>query len=328
MATKPIVEGVNNQVTIYKDGQVQTAQEGRREGETQSELDRKLALGWSRSPGGATTTDTGTGVNFETALATARSLYAFFPESVLRKYADAWIKYDDSAMAIAETRNSTEWKSEFGFLRRADGSLIMSEAEAMSAKASYAETLSEVGITDTEQFKTKFEDLIAGEVSAAEFQQRVDLVYSQVVNQIPEVERLYRDRYGVDIDAPTIFGALVDKDISDKVLRGDIQTLQLQAQASTRGFTQSFARFEELRKAGLTVDAARQLYETAQPTMELAESVGRELDISTLEEAALGDVASQRRLTRIQAEIQSEIGGADLGAARARTGEIVGLVEE
>jgi hypothetical protein len=121
---------------------------------------------------------------------------------------------------------------------------------------------------------------------------------------------------------------LVDPDISDKVLRGDIQTLQLQAQASIRGFTQSFTRFEELRKAGLTVDAARQLYETAQPTIELAESIGRELDVSTLEEAALGDVASQRRLTRIQAEIQSEIGGADLGAARARTGEIVGLVEE
>ena len=247
---------------------------------------------------------------------------------MLNEYADAWVRTGDATRSIGILRQTATWEKEFGYLKRDDGSLIMSEAEAMSAKASYAETLSEVGITDTEQFKTKFEDLIAGEVSAAEFQQRVDLVYSQVVNQIPEVERLYRDRYGVDIDQPTIFGALVDPDISDKVLRGDIQTLQLQAQASTRGFTQSFARFEELRKAGLTVDAARQLYETAQPTIELAESVGRELDISTLEEAALGDVASQRRLQRIQAEIQSEIGGADLGAARARTGEIVGLVEE
>ncbi len=166
------------------------------------------------------------------------------------------------------------------------------------------------------------------DIIAAEFNKELYLVYNQVVNQIPEVERLYRERYNIDVDQPTIFGALIDDEISDKVLRGDIQTLQLQAQASIRGFTQSFARFEELRKAGLTVDTARQLYETAQPTIELAESVGRELDISTLEEAALGDVASQRRLQRIQAEIQSEIGGADLGAARARTGEIVGLVEE
>ncbi len=149
-----------------------------------------------------------------------------------------------------------------------------------------------------------------------------------VIDQIPEVERLYRERYGLDIDAPTVFGALIDPDISDKVLKGDIQTLQLQAQASIRGFTQNFARFEELRKAGLTTERAAQIYEAAQPTIDLATSVGRELDISTLEEAALGDVTSQRRLARIQAEIQSEIGGADLGAARTRTGEIVGLVED
>lgn len=328
MATKPIVEGENRQVTIYKDGQVSTAQEGRREGEAQSELNRKLADGWSLTPGGGGGPGQPSSVQFETALATARSLFAFFPEAVIRKYADAWIKYDDTAMALAETRNSSEWKTEFGFLRRPDGSLIMSETEAMSAKASYAETLQEVGITDTDQFKTKFEDLIAGEVSAAEFQQRVDLVYSQVVDQIPEVERLYRERYGITVDQPTIFGALVDKDISDKVLRGDIQTLQLQAQASIRGFTQSFARFEELRKAGLTTEAAAQIYETAQPTMQLAESVGRELDIETLEEAALGDVQSQQRLRRVQAEIASEYGGIGIGAAQTRTGEITGLVEE
>lgn len=267
-------------------------------------------------------------VQFQNALSIARSLFAFFPESVIRKYAQAWIKYDDTNLALAETRNSSEWKAEFGFLRRPDGSLIMSEAEAMSAKASYAETLKEVGITDTEQFKTKFNDLIAGEVSAAEFQQRVDLVYNQVVDQIPEVERLYRERYGLNIDQPTIFGALVDPDISDKVLRGDIQTLQLQAQASIRGFTQSFARFEELRKAGLTTEAAAQIYETAQPVMSLAEKVGRELDITTLEEAAIGDVSSQRRLQRVQAEIQSELGGFDIGAARTTTGEITGLIED
>jgi hypothetical protein len=334
LITEPVVVNdpfVSNQVTIYKDGQVSTAQANKRPGESESELDRKLRDGWSTTKpsggasGGAMQTSD---AQMQSALSIARSLFAFFPESVIRKYAQAWIKYDDTNLALAETRNSSEWKAEFGFLRRPDGSLIMSEAEAMSAKASYSETLKEVGITDTEQFKTKFNDLIAGEVSAAEFQQRVDLVYNQVVDQIPEVERLYRERYGLTIDQPTIFGALVDPDISDKVLRGDIQTLQLQAQASIRGFTQSFARFEELRKAGLTTEAAAQIYETAQPVMSLAEKVGRELDITTLEEAALGDVTSQRRVQRVQAEIQSELGGFDIGAARTTTGEITGLIAD
>ena len=265
--------------------------------------------------------------NTDAAMAVARSLFSFFPEAVLKDYANAWIKYDDAQLAIAETRTKPAWKAEFGYLQRDDGSLIMSEAEALSTKASYAETLGEVGITDTTQFSTKFNDLITGEVSAAEFQQRVDLVYNQVVDQIPEVEKLYRDRYGIEIDQPTIFGALIDPDISDKVLKGDIQTLQLQAQASIRGFTQSFARFEELRKAGLTTEQAAQVYEQATGFIEAASTVGREVELETLEEAALGDVTSQQRLQRISSEIQSQ-GGIQLGSAQTQSGEITGLIED
>jgi hypothetical protein len=276
---------------------------------------------------GATTTSSTTVTN-EAAMAIARSLFSFFPEAVLKEYAKSWVKYADPQLAIAEVRTTSAWENEFGYLQRDDGTLIMSEGEALSTQASYRETLQEVGITDTEQFNKKFKDLVSGEVSAAEFQQRIDLVYNQVVDQIPEVERLYRERYGLDIDAPTVFGALIDPDISDKVLKGDIQTLQLQAQASIRGFTQNFARFEELRKAGLTAQQASQLYEAAQPTIELARGVGRELDITTLEEAALGDVSAQQRVQRVQSQIQSEYGSFDIGSTRTRSGEIVGLVEE
>ncbi len=267
-------------------------------------------------------------VTNEAAMAIARSLFSFFPEAVLKEYAKSWVKYADPQLAIADVRTTTAWENEFGYLKREDGTLIMSEGEALSTKASYKETLQEVGITDTEQFNQKFKDLVSGEVSAAEFQQRVDLVYSQVVDQIPEVERLYRERYNINIDAPTVFGALIDEDISDKVLKGDIQTLQLQAQASIRKFTQNFARFEELKKAGLTVQQASQLYEAAQPTMELAENIGRELDITTLEEAAIGDVKASQRLSRVQAEAQTELGGVSVGAAKTRSGKITGLVEE
>jgi hypothetical protein len=276
-----------------------------------------------------TTTTSSTNVTNEAAMAIARSLFSFFPEAVLKEYAKAWVKYADPQLAIAEVRTTSAWENEFGYLERDDGTLIMSEGEALSTKASYIETLQEVGITDTTLFDAKFEELISGEVSAAEFQQRVDLVYSQVVDQIPEVERLYRERFGISLDAPTVFGALIDEDISDKVLKGDIATLQLQAQASIRGFTRNFARFEELRKAGLTVEQAEGIYETAQFNMQLAQGIGRDLDLTTLEDAALGDISAQQRVQRVQAQIQSEYGGLETGsAARTRTGEIVGLVEE
>ena len=62
--------------------------------------------------------------------------------------------------------------------------------------------------------------------------------------------------------------------------------------------------------------------------IDLASNVGRELDITTLEEAALGDVSAADNLRRIEAEIASSLGGPDLGAARTRTGEISGLIED
>jgi hypothetical protein len=92
-----IVEGTNNQVTIYKDGQVSTAQEGRREGETASELNRKLSEGWSLSPQGSTPTP----VAFNPRTASqgynlATTLFGFMPEEVLKAYAAEWVKSGDS----------------------------------------------------------------------------------------------------------------------------------------------------------------------------------------------------------------------------------------
>jgi len=163
-------------------------------------------------------------------------------------------------------------------------------------------------------------------VSAEEFQQRVDVVWSGVKNQIPEVEKLFREKYGINVDAPTIFGALVNDKIQDKVLQGDISTLQLQAEASSRGFTTTFARFQELKNLGMSQEQASGLYEAAGGIIEQARTVGRTLDISTLEEAATGDDTASKRLQRIQAELASQ-GGATFGAAK-KGDEVTGLISD
>ena len=51
----------------------------------------------------------------------------------------------------------------------------MTEIEAMAAKASFRETLAEVGIADTSQFEEDFEDLIAGaRVEIESFKKTID----------------------------------------------------------------------------------------------------------------------------------------------------------
>ena len=328
MATKPIVEGVNNQVTIYKDGAISTAQEGRREGESQSELNRRLGDGWSTSPSGSGSSSSIPGRSISEGTTVAQALYSFLPDAVIQEFAKAWVQSGDPNIAIGTTRQTQAWKDNFGKLMRDDGTLVMDEMTFMSTKASYKQTLAEIGINDFTDFEDEFTDMATGfetndPVSAEEFQARIDMVYAGVQDQIPEVEKLFRERYNVSLDAPTIFGALINPKIQDKVLAGDITTLQLQAQASSRGFTTTFARFQELKNLGLTQDQAKGLYSGASSFMSQAASVGRDLNITTLEDAALGDSAASQRLQRIQAEITSS-GGYDLGAAK-KGDEVIGL---
>lgn len=331
MATKPIVEGVNKQVTIYKDGAISTAQEGRREGESQSELNRRLADGWSTSPSGGSSSSSIPGRSISEGTTIAQALYSFLPDSVIQEFAKSWVKTGKPQVAIGMTRQTKAWKDNFGKLMRDDGTLIMDEMTFMSTKASYKQTLAEVGINDFTDFEDEFTDMATGfgtddPVSAEEFQARIDMVYAGVKDQIPEVEKLFRERYNVSLDAPTIFGALINPKIQDKVLKGDIATLQLQAQATSRGFTTTFARFQELRNLGLTQEQAKGLYEGASGMISQAASIGRDLDITTLEEATLGDDAAQKRLNRISAELQSQQ-GITLGAAK-KGDEVLGLVAD
>ena len=90
-----MVEFVNEQVTIYKDGAVSTAQKGVRSTDAGgvSELNRKLADGWSLSPQGSTPTP----VPFNPRTASqgynlATTLFGFMPEEVLKAYAAEWVK--------------------------------------------------------------------------------------------------------------------------------------------------------------------------------------------------------------------------------------------
>lgn len=256
----------------------------------------------------------------------AQTLFNFMPEDVMKEFANAYVKYGDADMSLGATRKTKAYEKEFGYLLRDDGTLVMDEITALSTKATYRQTLSEVGITDFSDFEEDLNKMITTDVSGAEFQQRVDTVYYGVIDQIPEVEKLYRERYGLEVDEGAIFAGLINSKVEDKVLKGEIQTLQLQAQASSRGFTTTFGRFEELRKLGLTTQQASQLYESAGGMIQQAASIGRELNLETLEEAALGDQESSQRLQRINAELLSTQ-GLTLGSAK-KGKQVTGLIED
>ena len=255
----------------------------------------------------------------------ANLLFQFMPESVRNEFAKQWIEYGDTKLAQAATRQTAAWDKEFGYLKRDDGSFIMSELEAVTAKAAYRETLGEIGIADTSEFENQFEALIKGEVSADEFQQRIDTVWGAVKNNIPQVEQLFRERYNINSDTPTIFAALINPDIQDKLLRGDLETIAIGAEARAAGFNRSFTRFESLRKAGLTQDKARQVYQQGSTFESLGRQTGTGFDIATAEAAAIGDIDAQKQLSLLAAEGAS-MSSVQTGAAK-KDGKVSGLLE-
>tara|TARA_R100000458_G_C8251401_1_gene228289 strand:+ start:381 stop:1430 length:1050 start_codon:yes stop_codon:yes gene_type:complete len=258
-------------------------------------------------------------------LARARALFKFFPESVKKEFAKNWVIYGETALARSATRQTSAWRNEFEYLERDDGSLIMSEMDAIATKATYRQTLAEVGIIDTTEFEKQFEGMIKGEVSGAEFQQRIDLVHSLVKDNIPGVEKMFREQYGIETDSATIFGALINPQIQDKMLKGDLQTIGIAAEAGAAGFTGTFARFDSLRKAGLTQEKARETYQAAGTYQTMAQQTGREFSIETLESAAIGDVEATKELGLLAGE-QKGLSSIRAGAAK-KDGKTTGLLE-
>ncbi|MDA7543923.1 hypothetical protein N8814_05235 [Acidimicrobiia bacterium] len=282
------------------------------------------AVGYSRDPQISASTSASVTYDRQEGLQKAQSLYSFFNQDLLNEYANNWVNTGDATRSIGMLRQSAVWEKEFGYLKRDDGSLIMSELDAVSNIASYKNTLFEYNIKDFTLFEDKFKDLISTEVSPLEFQQRIDLVYNQVIDDIPKVKELFARDYGIEATDDAIFGALINEDVEQGLLSNQITTLQIEAEAAAAGFNTSFARFETLRREGLTREKARTLYRNAQGLIDAASTVGRELDLSTLEGAALGDVQATKRLQRTQADIFAQQ-GATLGAAK-KGDEVTGLI--
>lgn len=282
-------------------------------------------MGDSSGGGGGGSTSAGSKFTVGEGLDTAKALFSFFEDDLLNEYAKNWALYGDPKVAIGLTRNSAVWAKYFGYLKREDGTLIMSEIDALSNIASYKATLGEYDIEDTTMFTKQFEQLIVNDVSPIEFEERLSLVYNEIIDDIPEVQRLFAEQYNIQATKSAIFGALINKDIEDGLLANQITTLQMQAEGTSRGFSTSYERAKNLRTRGFNRESARKLYSGAGQTIANVSSMGRDLTVYELEEAALGDQRFINRLQRYESEYMSKH-GMRLGARR-KDGKVTGLIE-
>ena len=112
---------------------------------TEQEVDDTIAILNARAANTQAANAT-TSADYQKGIAMAQNLFSFFPDEVTKEFAKAWVKHGDQELAQAATRKTAAWKKNFDYLERDDGTLIMSELDALSTKASFRETLGEVGI--------------------------------------------------------------------------------------------------------------------------------------------------------------------------------------
>lgn len=264
-------------------------------------------------------------LNYQNVFAEIAIRYPYFPQNVLEEYARNWVDSGDDAVALAKTEASTVFQQAFPGIRREDGTMRYSVGEYLGVKEDMRVQVAEYGL-NPEIFETQFNQLIEGDVSPAELARRLQVVQSEIGENIPAVQQAFASQFGVPLSAEAILAAVVSPEIEEGLLTGTINAAQIQGEAIAAGFTTSFARSRALARAGLTQQQAAQTYQFGRQAKTMAARAGREFILADVEEAAVGDVLAARRIQNIISEVESQ-SSLQLGAARTQLGQVTGLTE-
>jgi hypothetical protein len=212
-------------------------------------------------------------------------------------------------------------------IRIKNGLPALSPAEYIATERAYAQVIQASGLPKGFYDSTSaYTDLIAKDISASEFQNRVNLAYQQAVNAPQGVKDALKQYYG--LDESHIAAHYLDADTAFNVLQQQATSAQIGAagQQSGLGLTnQSVA--EEAARRGVNYSQAANALQNIAPeanTLNMLGSIyGRNYSNTTAEqEALLGDanaVNARRALEQQeQATFSGSRGGSNGGLEQAR----------
>jgi len=262
----------------------------------------------------------------------AKALYPYLDERLVRIYLDKFNESGNERLAIAEMRADPLTAEVYPGIKRDDGSLRMTEQEYIAAKDNMRASLRDYNLNATE-FEDDMTSAISGDVSPLEFKQRLDAGYEGVVNNIPQVKQAYLDNFGIDLPDESIFAMFVSPTVATKILEGNIRASQVIGEAEVAGFGNISAQVaQSLSQQGLTQEAARKGFGAASLSLmgiqSSAASQGRETVTASeyVQATQLGNAEELQNLQNIITQIETE-SSLSTGAAKAQTGEVVGLTE-
>ena len=223
--------------------------------------------------------------------------------------------------------------------RIAKGLRALSEAEYIGLEDQYQNIMRNYGLPSSYYTRGDmgrqegFERFIAGDVSAAELEDRIQTAQNRVINAAPEVSRALREFYpGISNGDILAYALDPEKAITD--IRRKVTAAEIGAGAMQAGLATGVARAEELARFGVTGEQARAGFQAVAEVLprgsQLAEIYKQSpYTQATAEQEVFGltgatEAARRRRqLTQLETAAFSGQAGAATGAlARDRAGAI------
>jgi len=222
------------------------------------------------------------------------------------------------------------------------GLRALSEAEYITLEDQYQNVMRNYGLPTNYYTRGDmgrqegFEKFIAGDVSAAELEDRIQTAQNRVINAAPEVSRALREFYPGITNGDILAYALdPDKALTD--IRRKVTAAEIGAGAMQAGLATGLARAEELGRFGVTGEQARQGFATIAeflPSAQKLSDIYRKQGLgdftqATAEQEVFGIAGAaeagrkRRKLTELeQAQFAGSSGMTGGALARDRAGSI------
>lgn len=266
------------------------------------------------------------------SLAQLRFLFPFFPEPLLQVFLAGYVEHGDTGLALAQTRTSDIYEQYYPGNRREDGTVRMTEPEYQSYRDYFEATLASINV-NPELFRDRFPEILAGDVSPAEFASRVDAIYERVVSQAPELRSFYAQQYGLDLTDSALVASVLDPDIGTQILNRRISIAEVGGEAALRGFGIDLNLANTLVQAGVDRPAAQEFFGQAAAQLPILDVLARrhndpddDFDLNEFVAASIFDDQGERqRIRRLVAQERSLFTAGAFN--RGRQGELLGLLQ-
>jgi hypothetical protein len=221
------------------------------------------------------------------------------------------------------------------------GLRALSEAEYITLEDQYQNVMRNYGLPESYYAKGAmgvqpgFEKFIAGDVSAAELEDRIATAQNRVINAAPEVSQALRQFYP-DITNGDILAYTLDPQQALTNIKRKVTAAEIGAGALQAGLSTGAARAEELQRYGVTGETARQGFQTiagrlprASQLADIYTKQGMGPFTQTTAEAevfgtpgAAEAAAKRKKLTELEtAQFSGQVGRAGSALSRERAGQ-------